>query len=74
MTEEVYKKAKQLQSDMDFIRYQLKKKKEDKHWITISTPHMKEACGSNRFQNELVDWLEQKVEEYQEEFAELGCE
>ena len=29
---------------------------------------------SSRFQKELIEWLEQKLEEYQKEFDELGCE
>lgn len=74
MTKETYKKAEQLIRDINEIKYHLKKKKEDKEWITISTPYRKDYTLSSRFQKELINWLEQKQEEYQKEFDELGCE
>lgn len=74
MTKETYKKAEQLIRDINEIKYHLKKKKEDNEWITISTPYRKDYTLSSRFQKELINWLEQKQEEYQKEFDELGCE
>lgn len=74
MTKEVYNKAERLQNDIELITIQLRKNKENRYWITIATPYMKEARGSEKFQEELVEWLEQKLKEYQKEFDELGCD
>lgn len=73
MTKEVYNKAERLQNDIKFITSQLRINKKNRYWITIATPYMTEACGSKKFQEELVEWLEQKLKEYQKEFDELGC-
>lgn len=73
MTKEIFNKAHELTDDIHMIKYHLRKTKADKHWITISTPYQKEVVMSSRFQNELIEWLEQKLEEYQKEFDELGC-
>jgi hypothetical protein len=71
MTKETYNKAAQLNRDINEIEYHLWKAKEDKKWITISTPYRQNNCLSSNFQKELVGWLEQKLKEYQREFDEL---
>lgn len=70
MTKEIFNKAHELTDDIYMIKYHLI----NKHLITISTPYQTEAVISSRFQKELIEWLEQKLEEYQKEFDELGCE
>lgn len=71
MVKETYKKAMQLNDDIWLINYHLRKAKEDKTWITISTPLRKDKVLSSRFQRELIEWLEKKMIEYQKEFDEL---
>lgn len=71
MVKETYKKATQLNDDIWLINYHLRKAKEDKTWITISTPLRKDEVLSSRFQRELIEWLEKKMIEYQKEFDEL---
>lgn len=71
MNKEAYKKATRLNDDIWLINYHLSEAKEDKTWITISTPFRKDKVLSSRFQRELIEWLEQKAEEYQKEFDEL---
>ncbi len=68
MEKETYKKAMQLNDDIWLINYHLNKAKEDKTWITISTPLRKDEVLSSRFQRELIEWLEKKMIEYQKEF------
>ena len=60
MVKETYKKAMQLNNDIWLINYHLRKAKEDKTWITISTPLRKDEVLSSRFQRELIEWLEKK--------------
>ncbi len=71
MVKETYKKAMQLNDDIWLINNHLRKAKEDKTWITISTPLRKDEVLSSRFQRELIEWLEKKMIEYQKEFDEL---
>lgn len=71
MNKEIYTKATQLNDDIWLINYHLNKAKEDKTWITISTPFRKDELFSSRFQRELIEWLEKKSDEYQKEFYEL---
>lgn len=71
MTKETYNKAAQLNRDINEIEYHLRRTKEYKDWITISTPYRKGDCLSSNFQKELVGWLEQKLKEYQKEFDEI---
>lgn len=71
MNKEAYKKATRLNNDIWLINYHLSKAKEDKTWITISTPLRKDEVLSSRFQRELIEWLEKKMAEYQKEFDEL---
>lgn len=71
MNKEAYKKATRLNNDIWLINYYLSKAKEDKTWITISTPFRKDEVLSSRFQRELIEWLEKKMAEYQKEFDEL---
>ncbi len=74
MTKEIYQKARQLNDDIYILNSCLREVKERHHWITICTPNKKEIDISCRLQDELVTWVEQKKEEYQKEFDELGCE
>lgn len=71
MNKEIYTKATQLNDDIWLINYHLSKAKEDKTWITISTPFRKDEVPSLRLQRELIEWLEKKMAEYQKEFDEL---
>lgn len=71
VNKEAYKKATRLNDDIWLINYHSSEAKEDKTWITISTPFRKDKVLSSRFQRELIEWLEQKAEEYQKEFDEL---
>lgn len=71
VNKEAYKKATRLNDDIWLINYHLSKAKEDKTWITISTPFRKDEVLSSRFQRELIEWLEKKMIEYQKEFDEL---
>ena len=72
MTDEIYKKATQLQNDIQSIDRQLKEVQEERHWITTSTPMRKDQGASSvRFQNELVNWLKEIRDKYQKEFNEL---
>lgn len=71
VNKEAYKKATRLNDDIQLINYHLSKAKEDKTWITISTPFRKDEVLSSRFQRELIEWLEKKMAEYQKEFDEL---
>lgn len=71
MNKEAYKKATRLNDDIWLINYHLSQAKEDKTWITISTPFRKDEVLSSIFQRELIEWLEKKVIEYQKEFDEL---
>lgn len=54
MTKETYNKAAQLNRDINEIEYHLRRTKEDKKWITISTPYRKDDCLSSNFQKELI--------------------
>lgn len=72
MTEEIYKEAIQLHEDIRLIKYQLDEVEERKHWITIATPYKQDACYSEKFQRELIKWLEDKLEDYKVKFAQLG--
>lgn len=72
MTEEIYNEAVRLHEDIRLIRFQLRQVKNNKYWITIATPSMKETCLSEKFQAELVKWLEGKLEDYEIKFAQLG--
>lgn len=74
MTKEVYQKARQLNDDIYILNSCLREVKKEHHWITICTPDKKEVDISCKLQDELVTWMEQKKEEYQKEFDELGCE
>jgi cob(I)alamin adenosyltransferase len=75
MTNELYEKAVELKKDIKAINKQIEEVKMYKHWITTSTPdYESRGASSRRFQEELIDWLEQKMNEYQKEFDELGCE
>ena len=60
MNKEIYDKATQLNDDIWLINYHLSKVKEDKTWITISTPFRKDEVLSSRFQRELIEWLEKR--------------
>lgn len=71
VNKEAYEKATRLNDDIRLINYHLRGAKEDKTWITISTPFRKDEVLSSRFQRELIEWLEKKMIEYQKEFDEL---
>ena len=73
MTDEIFEKAKQLKNDIKAIKYQVEEKEKHHHWITTSTPNHKDGASSMRFQEELLDWLKHKIDEYQKEFDELKC-
>lgn len=72
MTEEIYNEAIQLHEDIRLIKCQLDEVKKRKHWITIATPYKKDVCLSEKFQRELIKWLEDKLEDYKVKFAQLG--
>lgn len=72
MKKEILKKANDLLDDIETISKVIKEKEEERHWIRIITPNHKESYYSMRFQNELIDWLKIKKEEYQKEFDELN--
>ncbi len=68
---EVYEKAKDLIDDIGRIERQLNEAMNNQHWIAISTPNNRDLRYSLRFQNDLIEWLKFKKEEYQREFDEL---
>lgn len=72
MTEEIYNEAIKLHEDIRLIKYQLDEVEKREHWITIATPYKKDACYSEKFQSELVKWLEGKLKDYEIKFAQLG--
>ena len=71
MKREVYEKAKDLIEDIGCIERQVDESVSKQHWITISTPNNRDLRYSLRFQNDLIEWLKFKKEEYQREFDEL---
>lgn len=72
MTEEIFEEAVQLHEDIRLIKYQLNEAKKNKHWITIATLYKKDTCLSEKFQRELIKWLEDKLEDYEVRFDQLG--
>ena len=71
MTEETYEIAKDLIEDINRIETQINEVKNNYGWITISTYDHPNIAYSLRFQNDLIEWLTVKKEEYQKEFEEL---
>lgn len=71
MTEEIYNEAVRLHEDINLIEYQLDEVKKRNHRISISTPYEKDARFSEKFQRELIKWLEDKLEDYKVKFAQL---
>lgn len=71
MTEETFKKAVELKTDIFNMDKQIKEATEDRHWISVATPRTKDLVYSHRFGTELLEWLKSKREEYQKEFEKL---
>lgn len=72
MTKETFEKAKQLDSDIFKLKEQLNSEDLNTVWIDIATPGTKEMdLYSNRFQHELIEWMKNKLKEYQKEFDEV---
>ena len=71
MTKETLQKAKELEKDINLIQKILDVAKDHK-WIKIITPMENEHYHSVRFQRELAQWLEDKKQEYMQEFDCLG--
>lgn len=71
MKQETYEKAKQLVNDIATMTKQFDECEKERHWITISTPRYKDDTYSVRFQHELRDWMQTKMQEYKKEFEEL---
>ena len=71
MTIELLRKANELTKDIEIMKKQLNDVKEKRHYIVVSTPDYQNCLYSCRFQNELIEWLSAKKEEYQKEFDEL---
>ena len=76
MTDETYKKAVILKSDIENLSKVIEESDKKKHWIKVITPdtEIREMYYSLRFQNELTEWLKNKKEEYLKEFESLNCE
>ena len=70
MTKETLKKANRLNDDIEMLSKVIQDKKENLNWIKISTPRV-EGFFSDKFENELVDWVEKKKKEYQKELEDL---
>lgn len=72
MTKETFEKAKQLDSDIFKLKEQLNSEDLNTVWIDIATPGTEEMnLYSNRFQHELIEWMKNKLKEYQKEFDEV---
>lgn len=70
MKKETLQKAKTLENDINIIG-KILAESEQKHWIKIITPRDVEWFHSTRFQEELVQWLRDKKQEYEQEFEKL---
>lgn len=71
MTKSTFNKAVELNNDIKNLDKQIKEVMEDRHWISVVTPMRKDLAYSCRFQEELLEWLKAKREEYQKEFEQL---
>lgn len=72
MTKAIFERAVQLNNDIKNMDKQIKEVIEDRHWISVVTPMRKDLTYSSRFQEELLEWLIAKREEYQKEFEQLN--
>ncbi len=72
MTEAIFQKAVELNNDIKNMDKQIKEVIEDRYWISVVTPRRKELAYSSRFQEELLEWLIAKRNEYQKEFEQLN--
>lgn len=74
MDKQKLNKCNDLNNDIELmskIIFEFRKYHYYHHWIVIRTPEIKEAFFSERFEKELIEWMDEKMEEYKKEFEEL---
>jgi hypothetical protein len=71
MDKQKLKKGNELNSDIKLMSYIISEFRNQHHWVTIKTPNIKESFFSERFEKELIEWMNEKMEEYKKEFEEL---
>ena len=72
MKKEILEKANELFNDINAISKVVKEKEQERHWIRVITPNHTDEYYSGRFQEDLIEWLKSKKEEYQKEFDKLS--
>lgn len=72
MNKETFDLAKTLLNDIDNISNVLRKYENDNYYIKVISSGFVYLNYSERFQEELIEWLKIKKEEYQKEFYELN--
>lgn len=70
---EILEKANNLLNDIKRMSRIIDDKEKERKWISvISSGHKEDGYFTDRFEDELVEWLKVKREEYQKEFDSLN--
>jgi hypothetical protein len=70
MDRKSFERAAKLRKDINALQKIIEEGRK-MHWIKVICPVQIDWFPSEKFQNELLSWIESKVEEYEKEFESL---